>query len=69
MYLESKMPELTCLLNSPVRARGPTEDSDSGNPEDTSNNHRQNGRDPARRHLRRDEEESSIIDTEDGENT
>jgi len=41
-------PHMTCLQNSPVRARGQAEDSDSGNSEDTSNNHGQNGRNPAR---------------------
>ena len=48
---------------------GQAEDSNSGSPEDTSNNHEQNGRNPARWHFGRDkEEESSIVNTGDDEN-
>ena len=48
---------------------GAVEDSDSGDPKDTSNYCRQYGRGPADQHIGRSEEESSVANVRDVQNT
>ena len=47
---------------------GQTEDSNSGDPEDTSNHRRQYGPSPAGQHIGRNEKESSVVNARDIEN-